>query len=849
MQKKVHHRFVSVLSLVIFTLLVAFPLIGCATTDFTTISTNQTSGTTNTSTTNQSTTSTSSSTTINQTDVFYSVAFHLNGGVGQQPGVQVVKQGNVAVLPQENPSKDGYLFVGWFLDSEGTERFNFQSPVSSTVILFAGWEAEDPDYESTLSQWSEPGYLYIHYRRFVNSTEDYANWNLWIWPWLGDGIEVEWTKFDQSGAIAAINLNQIYTNGGPLKNKTVDFTSVEKIGFLVVFKPSKLGTGMWQSDGGADTFIDNIYSNVREDGSIHVFLFQNAVHDFKFGYDKETEQLVDPYEGLAPGAAVSIQNVNSSLNYYPKAPTAMDFYQNVGVGYSIQVSSFADSNGDGFGDIKGITNNLDYLAYDLNVKVLWLTPIHVSDSYHGYDIIDYYNIDPKFGTIEDFRELLQEAHKRGVRVLMDLVVNHSSANNSWFKKSTQLDPLYRNFYHWGYGPEYATKPHWYQYSDTGYYYFGKFSSSMPELNFDYQGTRDAVVDIALYWMSFGLDGFRVDAVKHFYNEGEYNPITRGSEDIIHNEPNWSRNATKNINLFLELNARIKSVFPDAFIVGENFDGNPANIGPYYSGMDSQFNFNLYFELVQSGLYRENNANTLARVYGFNHNAASLYRGDVFIDSTMTSNHDITRLLNHVAGQKVVNASNQLDAIRKAKVISAANLTLPGISWIFYGDELGMSGIKTNNIFYDEFGNKIGENDWHADRWFRQPFKFSIEKTEQTTGFQFETYTVQWDAYNTLLPGVQQQRFDSNSMLRHYMALTHLKANDPVLIQGSYEALATTNTNLFAFKRVHDGVTYYIYHNFSAASISNYSLRGNTIVWNSQGSSISTIAPYGSIIIR
>jgi alpha-amylase len=298
-----------------------------------------------------------------------------------------------------------------------------------------------------------------------------------------------------------------------------------------------------------------------------------------------------------------------------------------------------------------------------------------------------------------------------------------------------------------------------------------------------------------------------------------------------------------------LNARIKAVFPNAFLIGENFDGNPANLGPYYAGMDSQFNFNLYFELVQTGLYRANNANTLARVYGFNNNAARLYRGDVFIESSMTSNHDITRLLNHAAGQKIVNAANQIDSIRKAKVISAVNLTLPGISWIYYGDELGMSGIKTNNIFYDQLGNKIGENDWHADRWFRQPFKFSIEKTSQTTGFQFETYSVEWDAYNILLPGVAQQRFDNNSMLRHYMALTQLKANHPVLIQGSFEPLTTTDTNLFAFKRVHQGVTFYVYHNLSAATVTNYSLGGNTIVWNSSGSSIQSIAPYGSIIIR
>jgi uncharacterized repeat protein (TIGR02543 family) len=786
-------------------------------------------------------------------EVYNAVAFDLNGGEGNLPTVQNVRLGQKATAPQLEPTRQGYIFLGWYQGLNATEPFNFSTQaITSTIILYAKWRLIqidiDESYDEKLSDWSEPGFLYIHYYRFLNEESDYNKWGIWLWPKNGVGRFFDWDMFDQSGAVAKIDLSIIYTDGGTNGNQTVDYLSADDIGFLIVYKSSMTGPGMWQSDGSADTIIPNYLSHTRSSGAIHLFLLQNAISDYKFSYATGNENLTDPYEGLLPGAAVSIVNVDSSKSYFNKAVTSQDFL-GVGVGYQIMVSSFADSNGDGFGDIKGITNNLDYLKNDINVGVLWLTPIQLSDSYHGYDIIDYYRIDPKFGTEEDFRELLVEAHKRGIKVIMDLVINHTSANNSWFKKSANLDPDYRNFYRWTYGPQMATQPDWFQYSNTGYYYYGKFSSSMPELNFDYQGTRDAVMDIAYYWMSFGLDGYRLDAVKHFYNEGEYDASTRGADDLIHYEVGYSRNVTKNVNFLREFNARLKSVYPQAFVIGENFDGNPANLAPYYSSMDAQFNFNLYYELVQTGLNRENSANGLARAYGFNYMGASLFRGDQFIESTMTSNHDITRLINHAVGNQYITSANSALAITRTKIVTATLLTMPGITWIYYGDELGMSGKKTNNVFYDQNGNVLLTNDWHADRWYRQPFKFSTHKTEQSTEYMFDTFDVQWDAYNRNLPGVLEQRFDPTSMLRHFMALTAIKSSDPVLLRGDYESITTTNQNLFAFKRTYEGVTYRVYHNYSGTPVTNYNLGGNQIIWSTPGASLTQIPAYGSIIIK
>ena len=221
-------------------------------------------------------------------------------------------------------------------------------------------------------------------------------------------------------------------------------------------------------------------------------------------------------------------------NVYAQQAVAEGWEEN-SVGYQIFIASFADSNGDGMGDLRGIINKLDYLSA-LGVDTLWLTPFQHSNSYHGYDIMDYFTVDPRFGTLDDYRELLYKAHRKGMKVVMDFVLNHTSLSNPWFTKSQNLvketvtlpngskkEIDYRNFYTWQ-NEEYIksidestqegrrAKKQWFK-DANGYYFFSSFGSSMPELNFDNQATRDAILEVALYWMSFGLDGFRLDAVK------------------------------------------------------------------------------------------------------------------------------------------------------------------------------------------------------------------------------------------------------------------------------------------------------------------------------------------------
>jgi len=727
----------------------------------------------------------------------------------------------------------------------------------------------DPEtYEAGLSAWSQPNHFYIHYLRIVNTLEDYALWNTWVWqkaPNDVGGVAFEWAMQDQSGSIADIDLS------------LEAYSGVTRLGFLIVLKSSKLlGGSMWTSDGGTEMYIEDFPSHVRPDGSVHIFCQQGAVSDYTYAY--EGNAATDPYAN-DHGSYVSVTNVTSSTSTFPTAITSQDFYNNVGIGYQIQVSSYADSDGNGFGDIKGITENLDYIE-GLGVKALWLTPIQQSESYHGYDVTNYYAVDSKFGSITDYAELIYKAHQRGIRVLMDLVVNHTSTQNAWFQKSVNLkhgtdsagNPIdYRSFYRWKYDETDSLLDPWHKFGETHYYYYGKFSTGMPELNYDYQGTRDAMVDVASYWLGFGLDGFRIDAVKHIYMKDE--GVNAVGDSIVNDVDalsgtDYGSNRTKNVNFFKEFNYRLKSVYPDCFIVGENFDGWDARVAPYYEGMDSELDFQNYYHLVnatwngiEAGSAQAESA-VFAAKYGSSYvSTAGTYHMKHYrtqpINGAFTGNHDVGRAINHVMATKIstsetrdaqtVTTGNYSLALQKSQVYSATTLLQPGCSWIYYGDELGMTGNWTLN--------QDGSN-WNKDRWFRQPFKWTTntgdEKYAYNTGYSFDVYNVQWDSVNasTTVAGAVEQQLDNTSMYAMVKKIADYKNLHSGLINGTYTAISTGQSSIFAYKLVSSEGTYYIYCNYGANAASSGWNKGGTSIgvsWN--GSSASNLPAYGWVVLK
>ena len=848
------------------------------------------------------------------TNAQYLIMFYEDGGTEVD---DILKEaGEEIELPQT--MKHGSKFEGWYYDY-GTynEKCTLTEMPSKNLVLYAKWSTLTSDeilaYEKELDSYSKPGHLYIHYKRFAHNENDYKEWNLWVWAKNKTGREFEWmqtsegVKYDDfGGAVCEIDLTKTYTDGGNDKTETISYLDnennlVETIGFLIVYKDSKNKDAHWQSDGG-DQYFDT-QKGLRENGSIHLFAIQDNVYDYVFAY--ENKEVENPYDD-DDGSAVSSKynNVDSSnKTKYAKAKTSTTFKEDVGVGYQVMTASFADSDGDGMGDIRGITENLDYIQNTIHANVLWLTPIQLSDSYHAYDIIDYNVVDPKFGSkntnypellddkgrptqesaMADYKELLTEAHHRGIKVIMDLVINHTSTNNVWFKKSSALDPDYRGFYQWKNHEQdssVATNKNWHKYSTYSYSYYGKFASSMPELNYDYQGTRDAIINMAKYWLGIlgdgtGVDGFRIDAVKHIYMEDEVN---KSSSDIIiedydeKTKTDYSSNLTKNLNFFREFNFKLKEEYPNAVIIGENFDGHAYQVAPYYEGLDSMLNFYMYYNLTKSAAYQDNwdfasqisgakNVDSYNNPYNLDytgkwnfpstHDVNSKYRGDTAIESIFTSNHDVARALNMVGGSysetlqdlvpTQINSSNANTAIKKAKVYGASILTLPGISWIYYGDELGMSG---------NYGTGESESSPHSDRWFRQPFKWGDNyDAEYTTNYTFsgdKTYEVKWDSYNTSLKGVENQKKDTSSMLNVYSKLAELKSKDDVLIYGSYEAI-NAGSDVMAFKRTLNGKTYYVYHNFGSTTKSISGASG-TVLYSLNNASRSSLPGYSSVII-
>jgi len=719
--------------------------------------------------------------------------------------------------------------------------------------------------------WSQPNRLYIHYKRIVDTTEEYANWTIWAWqksPYDLSGVQIEWTMKDQSGMIAeldfsgttATNLNHLYQSGQAMNQVT-------RVGFLIVLRSSMQPgqPGMWTSDGGTDIYIDDFNTRIRSDGSVHIFAVQGSVADYEFAYSGA--EATDPYANDT-GSFTSVSNVASSTSSFDRALTSQDFYNNVGVGYQIFVKSFADSDDDGEGDIKGITEKLDYIE-DLGVKAIWLTPIQKSETYHGYDVSDYYSINPDLGTITDYAELIYEAHQRNIRIVMDLVVNHTSTQNVWFQKSINLkkgldasgnEIDYRSFYHWKYDPTNSLVAPWHRFGTTNYYYYGKFATGMPELNYDYQGTRDAMIDVAKYWASFGVDGFRIDAVKHIYTADE---VTNASGDDIvtdydaSTETDYSSNRTKNVNFFKEFNYRIKSVYPDTFVVGENFDGWDARIAPYYQGMDSQLDFQNYYHLVnmQHGI-ESGSPQAESAVYQSKYNTVFKQYRNQPINGAFTSNHDLPRVLNHVSGTKISNSETQAAqtvsatdytlALRKARVFNATTLLQPGTSWIYYGDELGMTG----NWSVNDDTTLYPGTTYHYDRWFRQPMKWSNSATTYDTQYMFEGYTVKWDDTNkNVVNGVEQQSVDNGSMLSMIKSINTYKHANQALINGTYTALSTGQLNIFAYSLQGGGQTYYIYVNFGSDNLSNFANGGSSVGLSYNGATVTSLPAYSWVILR
>ena len=813
------------------------------------------------------------------------------GGSQPQPSSQSAQQTSQETSQQTSQQTSQSASQSASQQTSQQSASQSQSAQSSATGLSSSSESKsrDESYETWTKSWSKANHLYIHYLRPEAESTEYNKYCVWLWQHKPQDLEgglwgfggnpqvssrltlkpmsTAWMQpsevsksgtgnyIDDYGAIMDIDLGKDGLVGGK-SGKPITYEGATELGFLMVDESSMDGSTNWTSDGGKETYIKDFDTHFRDDGSMHVYIVSGDFKNYQFEATT-TKIRVNPVTKDQSGDYRSkTQNISSdkSVAFDPAPTSTADDFKSLGVGYQIFVASFADSDGDGMGDLRGIINKLDYLE-DLGAQVLWLTPIQQSDSYHGYDISDYFAVDSKFGTEDDYRELIYKAHQKGMKVLMDLVLNHTSKNNVWFEKSqwavnspgAETDETgieWRNVYSWKFKTDKIQKfidgryqeitvledalsdnPSWYRDGESDYYYYGKFGSGMPEINYEYQPTRDLIKDMARYWLSFGLDGYRLDAVKHIYMKDEV--ASTGSDIIITDtgtknsyddekgkyvakDFDYSSDLNKNVVWWREFANNLKSAYPNCFLVGENFDGWGNRMSPYYQAMDSQFDFANYYHSAQmlysdADHYDGNGAGTYAAkhpgetysVYGadFTYNQeGNVWQGGKrrdFINGAYTSNHDVDRAINKANGTwaKVGGVDESVPAskitgtaqeVGRAKIMGAMAILQPGVSWIYYGDELGMSGNTDKHV-------EIYGNENSMDIWYRQPMKWGKAKTDETTGYKAGQYTFEWDSYNLNLDGVAEQKAKNDSMYSWYKSLNAIKKMYPKGATISFDA--------------------------------------------------------------
>ena len=446
-----------------------------------------------------------------------------------------------------------------------------------------------------------------------------------------------------------------------------------------------------------------------------------------------------------------------------------------GVTYEIYVQSFADSDGDGKGDIKGMISKLDYLK-DLGVEGVWLMPMSPSPSYHKYDVTDYYGIDSAYGTIEDFKKFVEEAHKRNIKVVIDMVLNHSSSRNPWFlDASKNVNSPYRDYYVWTEMNDPQTRSqgnitagesrrrnHWTRLrgADSNYYYYSQFGGNMPDLNYDNPRLRQEVFKIGRFWASeVKVDGFRLDAARHIF------PDERPQD----NHWWWE--------YFLQ---EMRKINKDFYLVGEVWA--PAEVvGPYLKGIPALFNFDMGGAIIKA--VNAEKGDSLAISHKKIRDFYKSINPD-YVDATFLTNHDQNRIMSAV--------NNDVD---KAKIAAAILLTLPGSPYLYYGEEIGMQGKK-------------------PDPFIREPFLWDVKGKDKSRA----TWEIPRNSTDSSIIPVALQIKDKASIYNHYKTFIQLRNSSRALTYGEVEPVRLNNDALCAFVRSTEGESVLVLHNLSKTEL-------------------------------
>jgi alpha-amylase len=455
--------------------------------------------------------------------------------------------------------------------------------------------------------------------------------------------------------------------------------------------------------------------------------------------------------------------------------------------YEVFVRSFADSNGDGVGDLRGLTSKLDYLndgdpstTTDLGVDALWLMPVFQSPSYHGYDTVDYERIDDEYGTAEDFQRLLEEAHRRGIRIIVDFAMNHTSDKHPWFVESASsaASPK-RDWYVWR-----ADDPGWTQpwgggnhtwHQRNGVFYYGIFWGGMPDLNYSTPALRQEIERLAALWISRGVDGYRLDATRHLF--------ANGPGELQNDQP-------ETFEYLKEFTASVRKVNPGAVLVGENRTETQI-IARYYQALPMSFDFPLAEEIIRG--VTDGEASGIA---GKLDEILELYPAGA-IDAPFLTNHDQKRVASEIGSDPA-----------RLRSAAAILLTLPGTPFLYYGEEVGLQ-------------NGPGGDDIQK----RTPMPWD---STATGGF---TTSKPWAAFAPGLSAanVAAETADPGSLLSHYRRLIRARKTSSALRLGDLTLLTSgiKSDPVLAFVRQHQRERVLVVHNLGTteAEAGPYAIKG------------------------
>ena len=395
-------------------------------------------------------------------------------------------------------------------------------------------------------------------------------------------------------------------------------------------------------------------------------------------------------------------------------------------------------------------------------------PIQESPSYHGYDVTDYRKVAQDYGTNADFLQLIQEAHARGIKVIIDLVVNHTSNQHSWFIQSSNPSSTMRDWFVWensnpGFNGPWGQQVWHYR---NGYYYYGLFWSGMPDLNFNNPDVKDEIFDVARFWLEdMNVDGFRLDAVKYIYEDGQN-----------------LENLPETIQFWKDFRTFYKGVNPDAFSVGEAWAST--QVVMHYVNDDA---LDYCFEFELSGAIM--NAVASGNSGALPATTLNVMRAYPYIQfGTFLTNHDMNRVMSVFAGDEA-----------KAKLAASLLLTLPGIPYIYYGEEIGMTGVK-------------------PDQYIRTPMQWNSTTNAGFTG------GTPWIAVNSdyTTKNVELQQANTNSLWNTYRELIKIRNQQLALRRGDYKPVKVNNQQTYAFLRQKSHENILVLSNLSNSPVSNVS---------------------------